>query len=82
MDPIVDERVHHGLLQGARAPLHPVLENLGPCNVRPVPSERQTQLLGRGQVLRLEERRQDGVVQLGCPTVIAVFSTLVIFVGV
>ena len=55
--PIVDERVHHGLLQRARAPLHPVLEDLRACNVHPIPGERQAQLFGRRQMLRLEQRR-------------------------
>ena len=76
VDPLVQkqpDKVHpvqlkcllHGIVQHPVRPVLPVSEYLLLGNVRPVPGEGQGQLLGRVEVLGLEQSRQDHLVQLG-----------------
>lgn len=60
--PVMLQGLHHGVLQRPMRPLLPVDEDFGARNVRPVPGQSQTELLRGGQVLGLEQGRQDDLV--------------------
>lgn len=64
IDSVVFERLHHRLIECAVWPLLTVNENFRSRYVDAVPRQSQTELLRRAQMLRLEQRRDDCLIQL------------------